>query len=391
MDRHHVALLAVLVVAAAAVAVPVAAATDAGGSSAGNGATVQATTSDTATASGENATASGENGSVAPGQRLSGVVGVQRAELDGELDQRSLHVRTERASSNASKADVVATQINEVRDRLQQLRARQDRLRTARQTGNISRGEYRARMAVVAAEIRSTRGLIDATENVSRDLPAEALDAHGVDRSELDHLRQDADAMHGREVSEIAHDIAGESPGRELAPGRNVTDSAGETGGNETARGTPSRSTPDGRSTGANRSAEHETRPPVERGRSSNSTATGADASGNEHGGGGGAGNATARAKGKRDEAAGSERSANGQSTDTGSQSNHAGSSKDSVESSNKSSQLKTENGNYGDVSHGSKNRGGTSGTKISISSSEWVPYSVVSGSNVYGRGGEAT
>ena len=158
--------------------------------------------------------------SLAPGQRLAGVVGVQGAEIDGELEERTLATRVSRAESNESKAAVVATELNTARDRLQRLRETQTDLREARQSGDISRGEYRARMAVTAAQIRAVQTQLDSSEAVSRDLPAAALEARGVNREELDRLRADADELRGPEVAEIARDVAGDDEGRELDPER---------------------------------------------------------------------------------------------------------------------------------------------------------------------------
>ncbi|WP_251327875.1 DUF7096 domain-containing protein [Haloplanus pelagicus] len=160
------------------------------------------------------------NESVAPGQQLAGVVGVQGAEIDGEIGERSLSTQLSRAESNASKAAVVATDLNRIRERLVTLRERQERLRQAHRSGELSTGEFRARMAVTSAEVRSVQTQLEANSQVTRDLPDEALGSSGVDRSELDRLREDADELQGPEVAEIARQIAGENPGRELDPER---------------------------------------------------------------------------------------------------------------------------------------------------------------------------
>ncbi|MFB6187881.1 MAG: hypothetical protein ABEI86_13595 [Halobacteriaceae archaeon] len=45
---------------------------------------------------------------VQPGVKLAGVVAVQEAELDGELQQRTFLIKLAKANSNATKAKVVA-------------------------------------------------------------------------------------------------------------------------------------------------------------------------------------------------------------------------------------------------------------------------------------------
>jgi hypothetical protein len=166
------------------------------------------------------------NGSepLAPGQRLAGVVGVQAAEIDGELAERTLATRVSRAASTESKAAVLATELDTVRSRLQRLRETQTELRTARRSGDISTGEYRARMAVTAARIQAVRTRLDSSEAASRDLPAAALEGRGVTREELDRLREDADGLRGPEVAEIAREVAGDDGGRELDPERGPDD-----------------------------------------------------------------------------------------------------------------------------------------------------------------------
>lgn len=148
--------------------------------------------------------------SLAPGQRLAGVVGVQGAEIDGELEERTLETRVDRAASNGSKAAVVATELNTARGRLRDLRGTQAALREARRSGELSTGEYRARMAITAAQIRAVRTQLDSSEAVSRDLPDAALEARGVNREEIDRLREDADELRGPEVAAIARQIAGD-------------------------------------------------------------------------------------------------------------------------------------------------------------------------------------
>jgi len=176
------------------------------------GATTTATTATATTADGGVAPQTtndsvNESETLAPGQRLAGVVGVQGAEIDGELEERTLATRVDRAGSNTSKAGVVATELNTARERLHNLRETQTALREARRSGDISTGEYRARMAITAAQIRTVRTQLDSSEAVTRDLPDAALEARGVNREEIDRLREDADDLRGPEVAEIARQV----------------------------------------------------------------------------------------------------------------------------------------------------------------------------------------
>ena len=172
-------------------------------------ATATATTADGGVAPQTTNDSANESETLAPGQRLAGVVGVQGAEIDGELEERTLATRVDRAESNTSKAGVVATALNTARERLRNLRETQIALREARRAGDISTGEYRARMAITAAQIRTVRTQLDSSEAVTRDLPDAALEARGVNREEIDRLREDADDLRGPEVAKIARQVAG--------------------------------------------------------------------------------------------------------------------------------------------------------------------------------------
>lgn len=160
--------------------------------------------------------------SVAPGERFAGVVGVQGAEVEGEVDARALEERFAGAESDGARAAVVAETMAEGRDRLDELERRRDRLRAARANGTISEGEYRARTARLAAESRSLQRRLDRTADASREVPDAALRERGVDRAELDRLRRAAGNLTGPEVAAIARGIAGGDRGQPAAfpPGR---------------------------------------------------------------------------------------------------------------------------------------------------------------------------
>ncbi|AXG05201.1 hypothetical protein DU500_01480 [Haloplanus rubicundus] len=228
-----VAFALVVVVTVSAVALP---------ASALGGATATATVTTADGGVAPQTTNGSANGSetLAPGQRLAGVVGVQGAEIDGELEERTLATRVDRAESNTSKAAVVATELNTARERLRNLRETQTALREARRSGDISTGEYRARMAITAAQIRSVRTKLDSSEAVTRDLPDAALEARGVNREEIDRLREDADELRGPEVAEIARQVAGDDEDdRENAERTGPPEDAGNGDGNAERTGPP--------------------------------------------------------------------------------------------------------------------------------------------------------
>lgn len=180
----------------------------------------------------------GDNASIQPGEKLSGVVNVQQAEFEGEVDERTFGVSVARANSNESKAEVVDEQLDDVDQRITELEQRQEDLREARENGSISEGEYRAKMAEVAAELETARRLTNASEATAQGLPADLLAEKGIDATAIQTLKDRAGNLSGPEVAQVAKSIAGEDVGRSLAGakkpsevGEQIPDEAGNRSG----------------------------------------------------------------------------------------------------------------------------------------------------------------
>lgn len=225
--------MAVLVLAALVVAAPMAAAAPAPGPVAMFG---QDSGTPTATPA--------DNSSVAPGEKLSGVVGVQQAEVEGEVAERTYGVKVARANSDEAKAAVVAETLGEVEQRVTELEQRKQTLQEARENGSMSEGEYRAKMATVAAELSTARGLANASEDTARGLPADVLEAKGVNATAIQALQDRAQNLSGPEVAQVAQSIAGKDVGTSMAdaaPNDTGGEAAGDQAGapNGTDGGTP--------------------------------------------------------------------------------------------------------------------------------------------------------
>lgn len=194
-----------------------------------------------------------ETNATAPGEQLAGVVGVQEAEIEGEVDSRAYGIRVAQAASNDSKAAVVGQQLTDVEQRLDELEDRRAELEQARENGSMSEGQYRARVARLAAETRTVERLADQSNETAQSLPAETLEANGVNATAIRTLSERADELSGPEVAEIARSIAGEGFG---------PDRAGERGAD---RGTDTSNESDGRDRGGDaRDGQNETNGPTE-------------------------------------------------------------------------------------------------------------------------------
>jgi hypothetical protein len=174
----------------------------------------------------------------APGEQFAGVVGVQAAEVEGEIETRRLETRLESADSDEERARVVAETTNETVGRVEALRERREMIETAHENGTLSDGQYRARLARLATEIRTAERVANRSAEVTESLPAAALESNGVNRSAVGKLRRNASELHGQEVAEAARDIAGPEGGDDrpgppdgVGPGANTTDDEGDADG----------------------------------------------------------------------------------------------------------------------------------------------------------------
>jgi len=169
-----------------------------------------------------------DDGEIAPGEQLSGVVGVQDAEFEGELNDNAFAVALDRADDNATRASEIATRVNDTETRLTELEERRNRLNAQREAGEISEGEYRARTARLATEVDNAGHQLNRSEAAAAEIPSETLRKNGVNVDAIETLRRNASELSGGEVSEIARSIAGENRG----PFRQA---AGDRAGNATA------------------------------------------------------------------------------------------------------------------------------------------------------------
>jgi hypothetical protein len=154
-----------------------------------------------------------DTNATAPGEQLAGVVGVQEAEIEGEVDERAYGITVAKAATNDSKADVVKAQLDNIEQRLNELDQRKANLTEARDNGNISDGRYRAEMSRLAAETETAKRLTNQSENVSQGLPADLLDAKGINATAIQTLQDRANNLTGPEVADIARSIAGSNVG----------------------------------------------------------------------------------------------------------------------------------------------------------------------------------
>ncbi|WP_318569363.1 hypothetical protein [Salinigranum marinum] len=173
-----------------------------------------------------------ENGTeTAPGTRLAGAVGVQGAELGGEVESRSLGHQLNRSASADSKAAVLARQANQSRSRLAALRTELTRLDAAYENGTVSEREYRVRTAQLSAQVVTVQRVTGRASTTAAELPDGALGRNGVNVTELRSLRSAAGALTGPERAAVARSVAGPAVGSGFGPDRAANRSRGAPAG----------------------------------------------------------------------------------------------------------------------------------------------------------------
>ncbi|WP_276273384.1 hypothetical protein [Haloarcula litorea] len=172
-------------------------------------AAVPAATMAQETTSPDTTSANASDAAVAPGAQFAGVVGVQGAELEGDVAGRAYGIRVANAATDDARAAIVDATLADVRARLDRLEQRRAALAEARANGSMSEGEYRARVARLHAEAQTADRLTARANETAGRLPAEALRANGVDPSTIRTLSRQADELTGPETAEIAREIAG--------------------------------------------------------------------------------------------------------------------------------------------------------------------------------------
>jgi hypothetical protein len=160
-----------------------------------------------------NATAN-DSTAVTPGAHLSGVVGVHRAEIEGEVDTRSIETALNASTTNESKAQVIAMEGERLETRLQDLEARLAELEAAHVNGTIPEGAYQAQAATLTARTNALEETLNRTLTAGAKLTPQVRNQHGVNVTRLGELHAAAGNLTGPEVAAIAQSIAGPNPGR---------------------------------------------------------------------------------------------------------------------------------------------------------------------------------
>ncbi len=173
-----------------------------------------ASTAQTADANATNTTVN----ATAPGLMLAGSIAVQHEELQGEIDHRSFGLQVAAAASNDSKAQVLNRTQAHLETRLEEVETEMERLNDSRANETISNSTYQVRMTAMVTRLSNLERMANSTNQTAGTLPAETLEANGVNVTALEQLRNHARTMTGPETAAMARQIAGNSVGTPMGP-----------------------------------------------------------------------------------------------------------------------------------------------------------------------------
>ena len=162
------------------------------------------------------------NESIAPGERMAGVIGVQGAEVNGEVSDRTFGLEIANAASDEAQADIVGERLAELTERLNAHEASLAELDEAREAGNISEGEYRSKVATIAAEKNNTERAAGHVNATAADLPEELLTERNISVEAIQELQTNASDLGGPETAAIAQSIAGDRVGSPVVDDRAI-------------------------------------------------------------------------------------------------------------------------------------------------------------------------
>jgi hypothetical protein len=161
-----------------------------------------------------NQTENANENATAPGEQLSGVVGVQEAEFEGDIEQRTFGIQIAKANTSQAQADVVGQQLDTIEQRMTELEEKKADLDEEREAGNIPDGKYRAEVAKLATETQTTETLLNRSNETASQLPDDVLADRNVNVDSIRTLQDRAQNLTGQEVAEIARGIAGPNAGQ---------------------------------------------------------------------------------------------------------------------------------------------------------------------------------
>lgn len=159
---------------------------------------------------------------IAAGAKLAGVIGAQRAEHESAVQSQAFEKAFENAGTNASKAAVLDRSSERIQERIQTLENETERLEAAFENGTISNDTYQGKMTALTARINALERQANQTTVKSRTIPEHALEARGLNRTDLESLENRTRNATSPRAATVAKRVAGPRVGQPPGPPANT-------------------------------------------------------------------------------------------------------------------------------------------------------------------------
>lgn len=126
---------------------------------------------------------------VSPGEILTGVLGSQNADVEGEVERRAV------SDAGVEGGEGLSKRLDRVGEKLDYIDERQKDLREMLEDGEISESAYRSRMSVLDTQLENTERTLNLISMVSEGFDEEARDEIGVTEDRIESLSRRADGI----------------------------------------------------------------------------------------------------------------------------------------------------------------------------------------------------
>lgn len=125
-----------------------------------------------------------------PGEELAGAIGEQESAIDSELGDRRFEARLRNASTDAERAEVVASELDRLRTHADALEACAAFLHNENDAGDLSDEALREQERALAVRANATADRVNETAAEARTLPTDLRQEYGIDADAFDALRE---------------------------------------------------------------------------------------------------------------------------------------------------------------------------------------------------------
>jgi len=149
---------------------------------------------------------------MSPGEQFSAAVGSKQSDIESDVRERAFGISIAQDNAPDHAAVHIGSHLEDAEERLEDLEAQKEEIEQQYEEGEITEGQYNARMAMLDREVNGVEASIESAEGASENVSDEVLEENGVNMENVQTLKESASEMTGPEVAAIAQEIAGNTP-----------------------------------------------------------------------------------------------------------------------------------------------------------------------------------